>query len=100
MGSSSLNRLTLTLFHYKRRNLNQWTTVAVPGQTHLFKSRREGPGGPEVEISISQCTGHGSILVGGSQDPACCTVWQKKKKVEESPNPTQDVLCRKCVCCI
>ena len=82
---SSLNKdWTLTLF-ITRQNLNQWTPVAVPGQ-HLDSSiegrtslvvqrlRLPSPSAQDMGASWSE-----------NQDPACCTVWEKKKSRREIP---------------
>ena len=50
---------------------------------HLKSQRKDFPGGPEVEISISQCTGHGSILVGEPRSCMLQCVAKKKKKKKE-----------------
>ena len=75
--------------------------MAVPGQH--FDSRVEGRTSLVVQrlrFPSPSAQGMGPSW-SENQDPACCMVWQKKKRVEERfPNPTQDVICRECVCCV
>ena len=68
--SYALRRLKCEMISYKFTKFNEYLKIS-----------RDCPGSPVVKNPHFQCRGHGFNPWSGNQDPICCMVWPKKKKI-------------------